>query len=280
MRPLIVNAHGAPCCAGVCSATTAKTWWYRNLVLDGVQWVCDMCWTSRITLLHKVKGWKKWDGLPLYAPGRVLSARKRSRAAVPKLMLQQYTSNAFVVDNALTEEMVHRLGLQAKQQEWSPAVVNGKARWYRRSDVATLSSPQLAAALWDRLKSLSDWAVLPEARDIDIDVNSRWRAIGIHSDFSFLRYQHRGERFLKHQDGTKVANNSRSFMTLLIYLEAPDAGGETLLFADDEATACVRPVIGRCLIFRHSMWHSGEAVVTGTKIVLRGDVMFEEVAQS
>eukprot|EP00966_Prymnesium_polylepis_P234801 5430837-Prymnesium_polylepis.1 len=82
----------------------------------------------------------------------------------------------------------------------------------------------------------------------------------------------------------------RSLLSVIVYLTAVDAGGETLFFdefdptaddADDEPPrAAVRPQLGSALCFPHEARHAGAPVSRGQKYALRTDVMYARPAPS
>lgn len=92
---------------------------------------------------------------------------------------------------------------------------------------------------------------------------------GFNEQFRFYRYDV-GERFKKHRDGHFVRNEwEESFLTFLIYLNEDFEGGETTF--DD---FLVKPQTGTALCFLHELKHTGTLMNSGTKYVLRTDVMF------
>lgn len=78
-----------------------------------------------------------------------------------------------------------------------------------------------------------------------------------------------GGFFQFHQDGTTYRGNTKSFLTLQIYLNEDFTGGETLFQPD----IVIKPEIGKLIIFDHKLWHSGNTV-TGTKYVLRFNALY------
>jgi len=100
----------------------------------------------------------------------------------------------------------------------------------------------------------------------------------------------KGQRFVPHFDGGyRQSESVRSWMTCIVYLQAPEEGcGHTVFFkrTTGQPVASVAPVPGSALFFWHeehplSPQHSGQLVTAGTKYALRSDVMFrrrEEVA--
>ncbi len=117
----------------------------------------------------------------------------------------------------------------------------------------------LAAQLWDR------------AAD---HVPSQWgyrRAVGLNERFRFYRYEP-GQRFARHADGAFDRNDSeRSEFSFLIYLNDGFTGGETVF---RRPSIRVQPSAGMALVFVHHLLHEGAEVETGTKYVMRSDVMY------
>jgi WD40 repeat protein len=62
------------------------------------------------------------------------------------------------------------------------------------------------------------------------------------------------------------------------------SGGRTRFYASNAPAArvlqTITPVAGSAVIFDHALWHDGEAVTGGTKVVLRTDVMYRPVADA
>ncbi len=121
--------------------------------------------------------------------------------------------------------------------------------------------PALANELWQRAAS---WTVTP------------WRgrrAIGLNERFRFYRYEP-GQTFAPHYDGAfERENGERSEFTFLIYLNDDFTGGHTGFFAPEAFN--VQPRTGSLLLFHHPQLHEGAIIETGTKYVLRSDVMYE-----
>ena len=81
-----------------------------------------------------------------------------------------------------------------------------------------------------------------------------------------------GQRFKMHKDGSyKASEDEESKLTFLIYLNEDCEGGETKF----KEHANIKPKIGMALIFPHSLWHEGSAVISGYKYVLRFDVLYK-----
>lgn len=101
------------------------------------------------------------------------------------------------------------------------------------------------------------------------------RPVGANERFRAYRYRP-GQRFKAHYDGAFVRNaEEQSLVTFMVYLNEGFEGGETA-FLDLERV--VTPRTGTALFFQHHLLHEGREVDTGTKYVLRTDVMFRASA--
>lgn len=94
-----------------------------------------------------------------------------------------------------------------------------------------------------------------------------------------LRYYKYGpaECFRWHHDGSfRRANGEESELTFLVYLNDEFEGGETEFEYRSPSWPgrSIRPQTGMALIFTHRVQHQGAPVASGTKYVLRSDVMF------
>jgi hypothetical protein len=78
-----------------------------------------------------------------------------------------------------------------------------------------------------------------------------------------------GQRFKMHKDGPWHEDGLTSRLTLLVYLNDDFTGGDT-----DFREFRVKPEPGAALLFIHDTWHEGAAVESGTKYVLRSDVLY------
>lgn len=154
--------------------------------------------------------------------------------------------------------------LLAEPREWLPATVNraeGRAvdERVRDNSVAVLREPALATDLFERVRPR-----VPETI-------SGKTVVGIHVPVRIYRYQV-GQRFAVHQDQSYSPDErTRSLLTFMVYLNDDFGGGETQ-FMDLKRT--IVPKTGTALLFQHKLLHSGEAVTSGTKYVLRSDVLY------
>lgn len=143
---------------------------------------------------------------------------------------------------------------------------------YRDNDRAVLESAELAARLFARLRD-----ALP-AELVDGD-GGRHRLEGLNERFRLCRYRD-GQSFRIHRDGAHAPTDRvRSRLTVQIYLDDGFVGGRTRFYrtrAGGEIGAVV-PRVGTAIVFDHELWHDGEPVTSGTKHVMRTDVLYERV---
>jgi hypothetical protein len=98
---------------------------------------------------------------------------------------------------------------------------------------------------------------------------------GVNERFRCYVYEP-AQRFRPHYDGAFVRNeNERSQLTLMVYLNGGFDGGSTA-FLDYDVD--VTPRSGMALLFQHHLLHEGSTVTSGTKYVLRSDVMYRSRA--
>jgi len=121
-----------------------------------------------------------------------------------------------------------------------------------------------AAWLWERMRS---W--LPaEHRGA--------RVVGLNERLRYYRYQP-GQYFEWHRDGSfRRSFEELSLLTLMVYLSDGFTGGSTEFASVDP----VVPKVGMAVAFDHGVRHRGAPVLTGTKYVLRTDVMYRRAAKA
>ena len=144
---------------------------------------------------------------------------------------------------------------------------------YRNNDRLLLDDPALAEELLDAMREH-----LAEER---IDDEGRcWRLSALNTRFRVCRYRD-GQRFSVHRDGSHaVSDTARSLTTVMLYLNEQPAfeGGRTRFYADGrggEPTRVIVPRRGMAAVFDHALWHDGEPVPRGEKLVLRTDVVYQ-----
>jgi len=144
---------------------------------------------------------------------------------------------------------------------------------YRNNDRAIHDDAMLAKRLFDRIRAL-----LPDR--LTDGAGASWRLKGLNERFRLCRYRN-GQLFSVHRDGAHARDpDERSLLTVMLYLNdaAEFIGGSTRFFAsrssDAQLLGVVRPEVGTAVVFDHELWHDGEAVTSGTKVVMRTDVMY------
>jgi predicted 2-oxoglutarate/Fe(II)-dependent dioxygenase YbiX len=131
----------------------------------------------------------------------------------------------------------------------------------RNNDRVMIDDPGLAALLFERARPF----LVPRWRGHDL--------LGFNERFRYYRYKP-GQYFAPHYDGAfQRDNGDLSFFTFMVYLNEFFDGGTTN-FLDRQPPLVVRPAAGLALVFYHRQLHEGEVVVSGTKYVLRTDVMY------
>ncbi|TID26965.1 oxidoreductase domain-containing protein [Venturia nashicola] len=220
---------------------------------------------------------------------------------------------AIVIDNIFTiqecEELVCLAEAQTNGKGWERAMVNiggGRQAMYedtRKCGRIIFDSPELASRMWERVAPL-----IPEILRLEgepqvmgwgpVKRGEVWKCVGLNERLRFLKYVG-GEFFKAHCDGCYEApTKERSYYTLHLYLNdtehqpshsesnsEPLVGGATTFFGDTMRTRLdVEPKIGRVLVFQQrGLLHAGDDVVSGVKLTLRTDVMYEksgEVAEN
>jgi predicted 2-oxoglutarate/Fe(II)-dependent dioxygenase YbiX len=128
----------------------------------------------------------------------------------------------------------------------------------RNNDRVNRTDEVLATTLWQKLHSFE----LPPIEGK--------KATGLSPQFRVYRYRH-GQKFNMHKDGRQQINDQTTLCTLLVYLNEDLSGGATAFRQDNIVVA---PQTGKALIFEHQLWHSGQAVSSGSKYVLRTGIIY------
>lgn len=158
------------------------------------------------------------------------------------------------------------------------------------ADGYTATARDYPASYRDNDRQLRDDAALAEwlfARVLELlpslhhSADGRaWRLAGLNERFRLCRYRG-GQSFCIHRDGAHATGGRRSQLTLMMYLNdaCEFAGGATRFYdrRDEQRRELgrVRPEAGTAIVFDHALWHDGESVHAGTKLILRTDVMYE-----
>jgi len=139
---------------------------------------------------------------------------------------------------------------------------------YRNNDRYVWDRPEVAAQMFPLMKDL-----VPPV----VEGNGfKWEPCGLNERFRFYRYRD-GQSFKPHVDGAFKRNDDEvSLITALIYLSEDFEGGSTYLIGVNEN---VVPKKGMLLLFDHKILHAGLLVTSGTKYVLRTDVMYRKIKE-
>jgi prolyl 4-hydroxylase len=178
----------------------------------------------------------------------------------------------WTVDDFLSaEECEARLAALASA-EWLAATVNSATgrvvRDHVRSNtVAVLRDPADAERLYARFRPHVPARLSYESaagrREVDL--------VGLKSPLRVYRYE-AGQSFGVHQDQSYPGEGgSMSRLTFMVYLNDDFEGGHTTFPTVEKV---VVPLRGRAVFFQHAILHAGEAVASGTKYVLRSDVLY------
>lgn len=192
-------------------------------------------------------------------------------------------SVGFVADGLLSARECRQLidtaedaGLTSVAWEYKPE--------YRRCCRAVVRSSALADTLWTRLQSVLVRADVDGRVPVGFDVGGTWVPIGLNDVLRVSRYD-KGGHFAYHRDtGFVYTDDVRSICSLLVYLNSDFEGGCTLVQPSASPTASpthemvVHPRVGRVLCLQQDQLHCGQAVLAGSKYILRTDVMFKRVS--
>lgn len=99
------------------------------------------------------------------------------------------------------------------------------------------------------------------------------RCVGLSPTIRIYRYRP-GQFFGLHRDQKYRRDGHISHLALLVYLDDACEGGATRF---PEVDLEVTPEQGRAVVFQNATLHAGQAVETGTKHLLRADVMYVDV---
>ena len=251
-----------------------------------------------------------WDPPPIMLdpPARIPSWE---RLAVPH-------ATALVVEDVLTHADCARLC--EAMEEWGhaePVGVTGVGAGrgdhggYGIGSVrATAWSPELAAALWKRLRpALPCVRFLGDLTPTDgfaiaTDPGRRtghrtYRVVGLSPLLRFMRYDPGGRHLCHYDAGFDYGDGRRTLLSVVLYLtDSPDSGATRFVrdgqeglpvrerdFSDwsrdtrgDEVTVSVHPARGRALVFDHRLCHDVQRWEgPGPRVIIRADVVYEAV---
>lgn len=180
------------------------------------------------------------------------------------MKLHPYTPSIWTLENFLTPQECQELIELSEKTGYEEAEVSLPSgatlmKGLRNNYRLLYTNEILAQQFWQKLKDY----VPPQIEGAE--------AVGLNEQFRFYRYADT-QRFKRHIDGRfKRTDREESRITCMIYLNDAYTGGET---AFDEVV--IRPATGMALCFIHELKHEGCPVLSGTKYVLRSDVMYRK----
>lgn len=169
----------------------------------------------------------------------------------------------FLIQDFLTKKECNHFIEKGKEEKFKKAKVNvhGKQvmiQSVRNNERVMFKDEELANTLWEKLKPF-----MPETF-------GKYKVKEVNELFRIYKYT-KGQRFKMHRDGSFQRNDKEcSFFSFLIYLNQDFEGGETYFERGNKIT----PRQGNALLFHHPLRHEGKAIISGTKYVLRTDVMY------
>jgi len=168
----------------------------------------------------------------------------------------------FIIENFLSSTECDQLIIDSEMMGYEDAKVNidGQQKMLtmvRNNQRILHVNQELADLYWGKLKPFCS------------DSIGNSDPLGLNEMFRFYKYTVH-QRFKKHRDGSYIRNDREySLQTFMIYLNDEFEGGNTLF---EEVN--IRPKKGDLLVFKHELKHEGQKIVSGTKYVLRTDVMY------
>jgi prolyl 4-hydroxylase len=144
---------------------------------------------------------------------------------------------------------------------------------YRSNDRVTIISQSLSTLLFKRISGYFP--------DSITHLGATWEPVGLNEVFRFCRYGP-GGIFGAHRDTYFArSKNERSFMTINIYLNDTDAG--CTRFLDPKSKEIIfqcQPQTGKALVFLHNEYHDGDVLQSGSKYLMRTDLMYRLKSQN
>lgn len=225
------------------------------------------------------------------------------------------STDCIVLENLLTDEECDLLIAACEKVGYSfwhqknhsdadgEATCDDASKAVRVVDTIEANFPHLSAKLYERISRVVNLgpktftADMPHADELyERDIEGTWVPHALSENLLFGRY-HSGGHFMPHVDGTTIVDlNTRSFYTLLIYLNDVPRGGETFVFAGEQSkvmyldekshkyrgsaaqrVGAVRPKKGSAAFFYYSLLHEAAPVEEGQKYICRADLLYRRI---
>jgi len=178
--------------------------------------------------------------------------------------MQQHilTNDIFTIDNFLPASSCDDFVAKSETIGYEPATVETESGQkvitaIRNNNRVIYKDFELANLFWQQLEPFAPKQI------------GNSKSVGLNELFRFYKYQP-GQEFKKHRDQSYIrADGEASYYTLMIYLNENYEGGETTF-----NNLTIQPKKGLALVFLHNLEHGGSPVKSGSKYVLRTDIMF------
>lgn len=177
-------------------------------------------------------------------------------------IVNQLNAGIFTIEHFLSIEECRRYIALGDGIGYAPSEVNfatgsRRAEEIRNNDRVIFDDPALAALLFERARP-----------HLPANIGSG-KLHGFNERMRFYRYGP-DQYFKWHKDGIFAKSpDEASCLTFMIYLNDGFEGGDT-----EFRTERVLPRAGMALVFPHKVAHQGAPIVSGSKYVLRTDVMY------
>lgn len=178
------------------------------------------------------------------------------------MKVHEYSNTAFSIYGFMPKDECEQLIVKSEEIGFEPAKINdgfgqSSAPNIRNNSRVIFDDQNLADDIWNRVKS----SIPP-----DLD---GWLPVRMNERFRFYRYN-KFQSFKWHRDLPYKPNDSEmSRLTFMIYLNDNFEGGYT-----DFEDFKIWPELGMAAIFHHKLRHAGSLVSSGSKYVLRSDIIY------
>ncbi|XZF16578.1 2OG-Fe(II) oxygenase [Chitinophagaceae bacterium MMS25-I14] len=195
-------------------------------------------------------------------------------------LLPQNEFTCFVIPRLFSADECAFLLTDEIKQSFQQAISNYPV-YYRNNDRFVTDDEKLAAWLLEKVRPF-----LPEEiTEQKSGCTEVWKLENLNPRIRYCRYAAH-QYFHRHLDGVHYeAAEVQSKLTFMLYLNDATEfeGGRTLFFRDKDTTeiwAAYTPVQGDLIVFDHNIWHEGEMLQSGTKYVLRSDLLYRREART
>ena len=179
------------------------------------------------------------------------------------MTLTQHSDQIWTLEGCLTHEACGQL------------IQMSEARGYEEAAVSLPQGVQMMKGLRNNYRLIFEdlkyaQTLFATFRPLLPPVDPAWLPVRLNETFRFYRYDE-NQRFKRHIDGRIKAHGLESRLTFMVYLNSDFEGGATKF---DEVT--ITPKTGTALLFVHEQKHESLPIKSGTKYVLRSDVLYRD----